>query len=250
MILPLMGSFRGVFVFWSLPALLAAVLWWWRVKDPPCRLPGYNLSAIYPSKLLAILRMRNLWLIALIFFLHNYFFYTWNGWMPAYLVERGLSQGAAGLIVSVTLVAGIPGVIAVPYVSARRKVPGRTLVIATGVLMAAAAGAALFIDSVNSWLIMIAVGLGSTLRFLILVTMPAEVVGGQKAGLATGLVTSLGYTGAIAGPLAAGVFLDATGSFTLILILLAATSLGIAALALPLQATGEMGRPPGPPAAM
>lgn len=53
-----------------------------------------------------------------------------------------------------------------------------------------------------------------------ILALPLEILPRQSAGLASGMVISLGYIGALVGPWLTGRILDSTGSFDLALVAL------------------------------
>ena len=83
----------------------------------------------------------------------------------------------------------------------------------------------LYASLFSVWFIMAIAGFVNVLRFNTLLTLPAEMVPKERAGVASGVVVAIGYAGAVVGPIVAGQILDVTGSFPAIFYLLAAVSL-------------------------
>jgi CP family cyanate transporter-like MFS transporter len=68
------------------------------------------------SRLKQLLKNKNIMAVAFLLFLHNFVFYTWSGWLPIYLLERGVSVDSAGLMTSIMLWVGVPTIL-IPLLS-------------------------------------------------------------------------------------------------------------------------------------
>lgn len=91
-IYPFAKSYHGVFYIWAVPLIIATILWWILVNEPPCPSTEIESEKTLSLGLKQILKNRTLWLLAFILLLHNIFFYTWSGWLPTYLLHKGLVQ--------------------------------------------------------------------------------------------------------------------------------------------------------------
>ncbi len=69
--------------------------------------------------------------------------------------------------------------------------------------------------------------------------LPIEMLPKQSAGLASGIILSAGYVGALFGPWLAGRILDSTGSFNPALIVLAASAAAWVVVGLLIPETGK-----------
>jgi len=233
----LTGSYEAVLFVSSVPAILAVVLWWAFIKDPPCEAAGTETVRFDLAALRKLIGRFDLLLVAMLFFLHNIVLYTWIGWMPAYLVSIGSGQYIAGLITSVALWVGVPSVLLLSRLSARlgRRKP---FLWAPTVLLTLAAYAVLLVDVRLSWALMFVAGMGTSIRFATILALPVEMVEPGQAGAATGLMMSIGYIGALVGPLAGGYILDATGSYTWVFLSLAIVSAVTVGVCLMVPETG------------
>jgi MFS transporter, CP family, cyanate transporter len=219
----LTGSYEGVLFASSVPAILAAILWWALIKDPPCQAAGVETVRFDLAALRRLIGRADLLLVAVLFLLHNVVLYTWIGWMPAFLVGIGASERTAGLITPVALWVGVPSVVLLSRLSARleRRKP---FLWAPSALLVFAAGAVLVVNVPLSWALMFVTGIGTSIRFATILALPVEMVEPGQAGAATGLMMSIGYIGALVGPLAGGYIIDTTGSYDLVFISLAIVS--------------------------
>ncbi len=228
----------GSFYVWSVPAVVAAVLWWTLIKEPPCASSGTDTPRADLSNLRRVARRGDLYVLAIVFLLHNFFFYTWSGWLPEFLTTIGESADLAGLATSVTLWVGIPSVLLLTELSyrLRRRKP---FIWAPSLLLGGTAFAMIAVNAPLSWVLIVLVGIASTTRFVLIVSAPVELVPAELGGTASGLVMSIGYSGALLGPVVGGLILDRTGGYFWTFIAMALASFGTAALSWFLPETGR-----------
>jgi CP family cyanate transporter-like MFS transporter len=209
---PLTGTFRGVFLLSTVPIFVALMLWWPLISDPPCEVAGGGGAKIDIRALKAIMTRKNLWLVSVFFWLHNFVLYTFVGWLPQYLAKIGVASNSSGLITSLTFWIGIPSIILLSWLSAKlgRRKP---LLWGSSILLIVAMYAALLINATLSWVLVLFVGAANAIRFSTILSLPVEMVHPRQAGIASGMVMSVGYSGALVGPLIGGVILDSTGSY-------------------------------------
>ena len=225
LIYTLTNSYHGVFYVWSIPLLIATILWWVIVHEPPCPSTEIESKQTESVGLKQVLKDKTLWLLAFILLLHNIFFYTWSGWLPTYLLQKGVGLGLSGLLTSVMLWVGIPTVILVPMLFSRTNISKRLLIWVPSLIFAFLAIWILYASEFAIWFIMVIAGIINILRFNTLLSLPVEIMPKKHAGVAGGVVVAIGYIGAVIGPSMAGQILDITGSFQTIFIILAVLSL-------------------------
>jgi len=225
LIYPLTNTYSGVFYIWSVPLLIATVLWWALVSEPPRtsskivteKAPAQNTKGLFQNKIL--------WLLAVLLFLHNFIFYSWSGWIPTYLMEKGASASSAGLTTSIMLWVSIPTVILVPLLAVKFNLPRKLFIWIPSLVYAFLSAGILYASGFSVWLIMATAGFVNVLRFNTLITLPVEFAPAERAGAASGIVVAFGYIGAVAGPIISGQILDVTGSFSVIFGILVMVSL-------------------------
>lgn len=217
---PLTNSFHGVFYFWSIPLLVATILWWTLVREPPCPHGEDVTENTSYAEIKETMKNKVLWLLAFLLFLHNFFFYTWSGWVPTYLLGKGLSLGYAGLMTSAMLWVGVPTVILVPMLFRGADIPRKLFVWVPSVVFAFLAAVILYAGQFSLWFVMIIAGVVNILRFNTLLTLPVEIMPKEHAGTASGVVVSIGYMGAVVGPIVAGQILDISGSLQSVFLIL------------------------------
>lgn len=224
-IYPLTHSFQGVFYIWAVPLLIATALWWIIVREPPCPSNEIESKQIESLGIEKVLKNKTLWLLAFILLLHNIFFYTWSGWVPTYLLQKGVSLNLSGLLTSIMLWVGIPTVILVPMFYSRINMSKKMLVLLPSLIFAFLALWILYASGFSILLIMVVAGIINILRFNTLLSLPVEIMPKKYSGVAGGVVISIGYLGAVIGPSMAGQILDITGSFQSIFVILSVLSL-------------------------
>ena len=235
------NTFQSVFFIWSIPPIVAAILWWILVREPP----DINLNGEPKNKdntlLRQILRNRSLWLISVFYLLYNIFYYTWAGWAPALVMLKGASPDIAGLITSITLWVSIPALLLMPKLSYRLGLR-KPFLWAPAIALAVAAWAAMYVSLPMSWPLMALVGVALGAMTPIMIALPVEILTEKEVGTASGLLISVGHIGAIIGPLIGGRILDLTGSLDLSLLVLTGVSLAAVGIALRLPETGPKAR--------
>ena len=225
LIYPLTNSYHGVFYVWSVPLLIATILWWVIVREPPCPSTEIESEQTESVGLKQVLKDKTLWLLAFIHLLHNIFFYTWSGWLPTYLLQKGVGLSLSGLLTSIMLWVGIPTVILVPMLFSKTNISKRLLIWVPSLIFAFLAIWIIYASEFAIWFIMVIAGIINILRFNTLLSLPVEIMPKKHAGVAGGVVVAIGYIGAVIGPTMAGQILDITGSFQTIFVILAVLSL-------------------------
>jgi CP family cyanate transporter-like MFS transporter len=235
---PLIGSFQGVFLLSTIPIFVALVLWWPLISDPPCEVVGVGEAGVDMKELKTVLTRKDLWLVSVFFSLHNFVLYTFVGWLPQYLTNIGAGSNSSGLITSLTFWIGIPSVILLSWLSAKlgRRKP---LLWGSSILLIVAMYAALLINPTLSWVLVLFVGAANAIRFSTILSLPVEMVDPRQAGMASGMVMSVGYIGALVGPLIGGIILDSTGSYEWIFLSLVIVSALAAVLVFLLPETAK-----------
>lgn len=241
LIFPLTNTIQGTFVIWSIPAVLAAILWWLVAKDPP--LPAYTntqtsrASGINtPPHLLW--KDKNMWLIALLLFFNNVHFYTWSGWSPALLMMKGAPPDLAALIASSRGWASFPMIFLMPWVSYKVGLR-KPFIWGSALLLAFASWTAIYIPVSLGWPLMLVVGIATGGTFPMILALPLELLPNESVGMASGTVLSIGYVGGLVGPWLAGHIVDTTASLDLALLMLVGTAIVSALIGFLIPETGR-----------
>jgi len=237
LVFPITNTFQGVFFIWSIPPIIAAILWWILVREPKRDSIHGEPASRDKTPLLQVLRNKGLWMVAILLLLENFFFYNWSGWSPMLMMLKGATPELAGLITSITVWVGIPTVFLMPRLAYKLGLRKPFLWVPS-IITAFLTWGAIQINLSMIWPLMVLVGVATTTRYTTLLALPVELSPEEEVGTASGLVLSLGYTGGIIGPLIGGRILDLTGSLDLSLLVLSGVSIAMVVMALRLPETG------------
>lgn len=176
------------------------------------------------SLLTAMLRSRTAWAIAILFSTTALAVYAFFAWLPQILAERtSLDAFGAGAMLSLYALAAVPVSITVPILAARMR-DIRPLVWAAWVFFLLGYGGLLLIPDRFTWLWVLFAGLGPLLfpLALTLVGLRSRTHAGSVA--LSGFVQGVGYAVACVGPLVVGLTHEATGGYTVALVILLAAT--------------------------
>jgi CP family cyanate transporter-like MFS transporter len=226
------GSARAGLLLWIVPVLVAlvavAALAHTR-RSTPSPVPTTGSSRT------AILRDPVALAVTLFFGLQSLSFYAMLTWLPAVLeTEAGISPVAAGGLLGLATVLGVPASIVVPPLAARR--PSQTGWVAAAAVPTALGIAGLLAAPAAApvlWAVLYGLGTGAAfpLAMTLMLQRTRDVA---QTGRLSASAQSVGYLIAATGPLAVGLLNDATGAWTTSLVLLLAvvvaqTAAGLAA---------------------
>ncbi|WP_067793519.1 CynX/NimT family MFS transporter [Actinomadura formosensis] len=212
------GGWRLALAVWAVPSL-AAVLVWGPLAVRGRRAPTAPMAA--PREEGSLLRSPTAWYVAAFMGLASLMFYVLMSWLPEIMRDAGFTPAAAGMMVSVMLIVGIPLGFLVPVAAARLR-DQRPVVVAVAATMVAGLAGLLLVPSAG-WIWVAVLGLGTGSAFPLAYTLlslrsPSPSVAAALSGMAqTG-----GYLLAAAGPFAVGVLHDVTGGWDVPIVLLLA----------------------------
>jgi len=234
-VFPITNAFQGVFYIWTIPAIVAAIIWWIVVKEPPYGSMQRKKTAEGQSY--QIWTNRTLWLVAILDFLHTFTFFTWAGWMTQLMMTKGAPPDLAAFMTSVILWLHLPIVFIAPWASDRIGLR-KPFLWPSFIVLALASLSAIYAPLSFGWSITIALGIALSVQFPIIFTLPPELVSAEGVGRASGMILSIGYIGGLIGPWLAGYIMDITGTLNLHLIVLAGLATIVTYLAFRLPETG------------
>lgn len=179
-------------------------------------------------------RRRVVWVLVVVFALQSIVYYGLVSWMPDSFQERGWSPEAAGTLVGVMSIAGLPSGLMVPYLADRLGSRRQWLGLTAGALFLATLGIATLPNAGWVWATLAGAGIGAT--FPLTLTLPLDVARDPAdTGAVVGLMLGAGYTIAAAGPFLLGAARDLTGSFSASLWVLVAVAGGLLLSIVPLS---------------
>ena len=205
-------GWRGALGVWALPALVAALAWLPRLRGharPPERPAGRSL-----------LRDPLAWQLTVYFGLQSLSFYALLGWLPSMYRDFGASPAAAGFLLSLSGLVQIPVSLVLPGIAGRARSQVGYAVGATALIGVGLAGV-LLAPMAAPYLWVVAIGLGQGACFALglnLFVLRTRRV--DDTARVSAMAQSIGYTLCALGPLLVGLLREATGSWTLPLVLL------------------------------
>lgn len=213
------GGWRPGLGVWITPALVALVVWLVQLRrsGSSAEDSGDSIAGARP-----LLRDRIAWALTLFFAIQSAGFYATLAWLPSIFKSHGASDAQAGVLLGVTLVVGVATALTVPSIATRARDQRRLVVTFTssaalgflGILVAP-------LSAPYLWAVLL--GLGQNGLFPLALTM-VVLRGGtvRSTGSLSTLVQTVGYLLAAFVPLALGALHDASGSWTVPVILLLA----------------------------
>ncbi|WP_052666270.1 CynX/NimT family MFS transporter [Nitriliruptor alkaliphilus] len=210
---------------WAVPALLAAVPWWWlreRRHRPPGADGGLPEVPRYDHAIgQRVRRQRRSWALAGYFGSQSLAAYVVMGWLPSIYRDAGVTPATAGSLLAVLMLVGGPVSLLVPAFAGRRAdqrplvavLAGAAATGFSGLLLAPAAAPWV-------WAVLIGIGMGAFPLALTLIGLRARTTDGTAA--LSSLGQGVGYLLAAGGPVLFGLLHDVTDSWDLPLTVLIA----------------------------
>ena len=211
------GGWRTGLGFWAIPAGVALLVWL-----PLGARRTMPAAEVFSGSLVAVLRDRVAWQLAIFSGLHSLCYYTTVAWLPSIFRDQGVTPSDAGLLLGLTSIVGLPFGLLIPIWTSRQRDQRVAVGLVTALtgaglvgLLAAPAGSAVV------WAVLLGLGQGGTFPLaLTLVTLRTKTPEATQGAWA--MAQTVGYLLAAAGPLALGLLHDLTGAWTTGLALLVA----------------------------
>jgi MFS transporter, CP family, cyanate transporter len=235
-------GWRGVLAIWSVPAVLAFLVWLPQLKASPRVARGALPQAGSRPR---PWRSPLAWQIAAFMGFQSMTFYVFLAWLPDLLQSRGMSPEAAGWMLALSQATGILGSATVPIIAGRRPDQRYAIWLMAGLEGIALAGFLLgpLSGLMTVWVAVVGFALGGTfglaLLFLVLRSPDTETTT-QLSGMAQ----AVGYSLAAAGPVVVGFLYDLTAGWRVPLIFLFAIWAGKILTGVPASREGTIGHRP------
>jgi len=239
------GSWRWGLGIWAIPAAIAVLPWITLVAHDE-----RPQEATRSVPLRAIARTRIGWAMAVTFGLQSAQAYTIFGWFAQLYRDAGFSASTAGLLLGVITGISIPVSLWVPAAAARRDDQTGLLLLLLGCYPIGYLGLLAFpVGGAWLWAVLVGIGTGVFPLVLTMIALRSHTADGTAA--LSGFSQAVGYALSVAGPLGISIAYDATGGWTVPLLILTALSVATAAVGmivsrpgfvedeLPGQATGK-----------
>lgn len=212
---------------WSAIAALSLVPWIALLVHPSRRATRDRTvtpEEAAPSQLRRAARSPIAWALTAIFAVSSLNAYVMFAWLPTILHDiAGTGHAEAGALLSLFAAMGLPASLVVPLIAARYG-RIRLLVAVSVASIVLGYGGLLLAPGAATWLWVALIGTGPLLFPLALVLINLRTRTHAGAVALSGFVQSAGYLIVAAAPLLVGVLHEATGSWTLVLVLLLASA--------------------------
>ena len=207
---------------WVVPAAVAAVVWLILAVKLPAdhHAPAVATPAGARPR---ISRSSTVWGLVILFGMMSLSNYGIVTWVPAVLTDAGGSAALGGTMVALYSAWGMVAALVVPQLATRLANPFVVVVVCAIVLVAGYLGLVLSpLDGTWAWVC--ALGVGVSTFPLCMTLINRRTRSAQSASAVSGLVQGIGYGLAGFGPIGLGLLREATGSWSIPLLVLAATA--------------------------
>jgi MFS family permease len=197
---PWLGGWRDVMFFYSIPCIIIGILWALTkipVRTDQTEKAGSGKGEGFREVLLHVLRIRGVWIVAIVFMGQMGALSASNGYLPTYLREIGWSIAASDGALTLTL--GFACVATIPLVLLSNKLRAPRLFLIAGVIVSGIGFISLFfLKGMEIWAVLAITGLVRAVPVVILNTILIETegIGSKYAGTAFGVVTGAGMLAA------------------------------------------------------
>jgi len=212
-------DWRGALASWGVLAVLAVLVWVPRALRPdPVGTLAFRAARAAPGSR-SVWSSPLAWAVTVVMGMQSLSFYAVNAWLPEIVVALGGTPEGGGWLLALCNLAGIAGSFVTPVLAGRmRRQRGVGLVlvalVASGLL-----GLALAPGAAPVWSVLVGLGQGGGIS-LALTLMALRARDAAHTSELSGMAQSAGYLLAAGGPLGLGLAHDATGTWTLPLLLL------------------------------
>lgn len=220
-------SWQFSLAIWALFAIGSVVPWLFVIRRG-ARQRRLDPAIAQPSEapVRSVVRSRTAWAITIVFAASSSVAYTCFAWLPQTLQDiSGVSPATGGVLLSLFGFMGLPAALVMPVLAARSRRPA--LLAWAGALCILVGVGGLLAAPTAAWLWVAVLGSGPLLFPLALTLINLRSRSHQTAIAASGFVQGVGYTVAALFPLLFGVLHQATGGWTLPLVVLGTISIPV-----------------------
>jgi len=233
-----LGSWWDALGIWGLGAVVAFAAW-----APAVRKARSVRGDERPPRVL-LRGDRLAWLLTVTFGIQSLMFYVSLAWVPDILRAAGIDSTAAGVMLSIEMLLGVPVALVAPMIAARLH-DQRPLLVGGALCWSLGWAGLLLAPGTATAVWMVMLGLAQGLSFALCIALIVlRAPDAAHVSALSGMVQGVGYILAAAGPLAAGALHDLTGGWTAPIIAMLALSALQLAVGLPASRPGWVrGRP-------
>jgi MFS family permease len=196
---PLAGGWRNVLFLYAIPPVIMAALWWatrGSTIEPERHVQADSASG-FKESLLHVAKIKEVWILGLVFFSQLGTLMAVNGYLPLYLRNMGWTPAAADSAFTLTLAASCIGTIPLSHLSDRVK--SRKAVLISTIVVMSLLIASLFIlrEGLAVWVLLVVFGLVRGVPGVMANSLMIETkgVGSKYIGTAIGMMITVGMVG-------------------------------------------------------
>jgi CP family cyanate transporter-like MFS transporter len=216
------GSWRAGLGMWGLLLLLAVPVWGWLAWREH-RSPSEHSVSSGPAPSGRIAHSPTAVALTVLFGVQSMHAYVQFGWLPQIYRDAGLSASSAGALQALLSSVGIVGALVMPTVIARSR-GLHVWMVSFGVMLALGYAGLLVAPATVPWLWALMLGLSGLAFPTAIALIAARTRHPSVTAQLSGFVQPIGYALAAIGPFLVGLLHDATGGWSLVIVLLALTS--------------------------
>jgi len=216
------ASWRLSVGIWAVPAAVAAAVWLVLALRLPAdhHAPAAASTADVRPR---IGRSSTVWGLVVLFAMMSLSNYAIITWVPAVLTDAGGSAALGGSMVALYSAWGVVAALVVPQLATRLANPFVVVVVCAVVLVAGYLGLLVSpLDGTVVWVCALGVGVSTFPLCMTLINRRTRTA--QSASAVSGFVQGIGYGLACVGPVGLGLLREATGSWSVPLLVLAGTA--------------------------
>ncbi|EGD41722.1 transmembrane transport protein, partial [Nocardioidaceae bacterium Broad-1] len=163
------------------------------------------------------------WAVTVLFATQSLFAYVVMSWLPSIYADAGFDHTTAGLLLSVSILVGVPVFFLAPSLAIRASAQGHLVAVLTALIAIGFAG--LWIAPVaGAWVWAVLIGIGGAVFPVVLTLFSIRTATTAGTTALSSMGQSIGYLLAAGGPFVVGLLRESTGSWSVPIVLL----LGIA----------------------
>jgi MFS family permease len=200
---PWLGGWRNVMYFYGAVSVVFGILWFVITKEPPGdKAVSYSGGAPIIPSIVRVIKLKPVWLFALILLFRNGEIMSIAGYLPLYLRDKFWTTAAADGTLSIFYAAST--LFAIPLTIVSDRLGLRKAVLIPALLLSVVSTALIPVapDSMI-WVLMVLGGgfIDGFMALSITMLMESEGVGMENSGIAVGIVFTMGLVGAFAAPI-------------------------------------------------
>lgn len=208
---------------WAAPAAVAAVAWFVLAITLPADGHHVVAAAATTERAPTIARSSTVWGLMVLFAMLSLSNYAIITWLPSVLTDAGGSAELGGTMVALYSAWGMVAALVVPQLATRMANPFIVVVICAIALIVGYVGLLLSpVAGTLAWVCALGIGVSTFPLCMTLINRRTRT--SQIASAVSGFVQGIGYAIACVGPIGLGLLHEATGSWTIPLLVLAATT--------------------------